>query len=228
MNLERGMLVYAHREAGVARLGEVGVCYDVYPRPDASTDSKGYGLLFARGGYDGFSLFDISVTVTPLRLVHEGTRAYNFSNVVELYRDYSNGRFNAAFAAAEDYLVINGWAKDRQAFLLWLHGKVHRLLKAFAERCSPQPSSARVRFASEQVRYADISFFDERGEVINVARAADDYPWETLRRNVSDLLRPVRGTYHYYLNVAVMNTQSFTTAFVVPFPSLRNIQNETY
>jgi hypothetical protein len=221
--IEVGTLVYAHRDAGVAVKGEVGVCYDVYSmRHDTNKERPGYGLIFQKGGYDGFSFFDITVAITPLADIAETIRDYTFENVGQLKRDYLDGTFNAAFQQAEDYLVANGYAEDRKRFLLELHSRIHSRLKAFSERMSVTAHSVEVSYKDEGDRTMMLTFFDINGDVLTLQRdEATERETYDLRREVEDSLRPLTLPFHYYLH---SSPEDMTRPpFVLPFPTYSDI-----
>ena len=88
-----GSLVIAKRASGVCDAGERGVCYEVYQlggRP-------GYGILFERGRYDGFSPEDVKTFLHVTGRVCPGVADYRFANVTRLARDFEQGRFAEAF-----------------------------------------------------------------------------------------------------------------------------------
>jgi hypothetical protein len=220
--IEVGTLVYAHRDAGVASKGDVGVCYDVYwVRDDTNKERPGYGLIFQKGGYDGFSFFDITVAVTPLADIAENIRDYTFENVGQLKRDYQDGKFNQAFQQAEDYLTANGYAEDRKRFLLELHSEIHAGLKAFSEKHYINAHSVEVS-SGESERTIALTFFDISGDVLPLQSGdgaeRDAY---TLRREVEDWLRPLTLPFHYYLHSSPDDMTR--TPLVLPFPTYSDI-----
>lgn len=92
-NISVGSLVTAKRDSGVCRAGEVGVCYDVYQQGSR----PGYGFIFERGGYDGFSPDDVKMFLDVTGLVSGEMSGYHFRNVGQLDADYRAGRFTGAF-----------------------------------------------------------------------------------------------------------------------------------
>jgi hypothetical protein len=94
-----GSLVVAKRASGVCAAGERGVCYELYQlggRP-------GYGILFQRGGYDGFSPDDVALFLDVTGRVCPAVADYRFTNVTKLAQDFRDGRFAAAFPALKTY-----------------------------------------------------------------------------------------------------------------------------
>lgn len=92
-----GSLVIAARNVGpVAGGGEVGVCCEV-----ASLAGRpSYGFLFSRGGHDSFAPNEAAFFLRPLGLTRSRAAAYRFAGVLQLVRDYRDGRFAGAFAEA--------------------------------------------------------------------------------------------------------------------------------
>ena len=87
-----GSLAVATRTTGVCKVGERGVCYEVY-RLDGR---PGYSFIFQNGGYDGFSPHEVD---TMLRLTGEvapSVAGYRFENVMRLEMDYARGLFAEA------------------------------------------------------------------------------------------------------------------------------------
>jgi hypothetical protein len=91
--IQVGSLAIATRASGVCDVGERGVCYEVY----ALGGRPGYSFLFAQGRYDGFSPADVALFLTITGKVCAAVAAYQFTNVVQLSRDFAQGRFAAAF-----------------------------------------------------------------------------------------------------------------------------------
>jgi hypothetical protein len=94
-----GSLVVAKRASGVCAAGERGVCYELYQlggRP-------GYGILFQRGGYDGFSPDDVALFLDVTGRVCPEVADYRFTNVTKLAQDFRDGRFAAAFPPLKTY-----------------------------------------------------------------------------------------------------------------------------
>jgi hypothetical protein len=91
--IQVGSLAIATHASGVCDVGERGVCYECYTlggRP-------GYSFLFEQGRYDGFSPRDVALCLTMTGEVCAAVAAYQFTNVVQLARDVTRGRFAAAF-----------------------------------------------------------------------------------------------------------------------------------
>jgi hypothetical protein len=88
-----GSLALATRASGVCDVGERGVCYERYTlggRP-------GYSFLFEQGRYDGFSPEDVTLCLTMTGEICAAVADDQFTNVVQLARDFKRGRFAAAF-----------------------------------------------------------------------------------------------------------------------------------
>jgi hypothetical protein len=218
MLLSPGTLIYAHGEAGVARPGEVGVCYEVYTLKGEMSTQEGYSLIFEGGGYDGFSLFDLTLAVTPLEAHCLDVRSYAPTTVSELSLAYHQGRFQAAFVQAKDYLTAHGWLKDRHRFLLWLHAQVHGGMARFLSSLDGV-FSARVTLEGASVQALRVVLFDEYGVPI-VLPSGYEPGWTQVKRKVEYYLAPLKGTFHYYLHSAVSPSATFKDAFVIPFPTL--------
>lgn len=94
--LRVGSIVIAKAHTGVCHPGEPGVCYEQYTlggRP-------GWGVIFARGAYDGFSPDEVALALIDTGEVDEAIAGYQFRNVLQLARDFDRGLFAPAFAAA--------------------------------------------------------------------------------------------------------------------------------
>jgi hypothetical protein len=97
--IQVGSLVTAKRASGVCAAGERGVCYEVYRlggRPD-------YGIVFERGGYDGFSPQDVETFLDVTGQVCPEVVGYRFTNVTQLAQDFAQGRFADAFPPLKTY-----------------------------------------------------------------------------------------------------------------------------
>jgi hypothetical protein len=97
--IQVGTLVIAKRASGVCAAGERGVCYELYQlggRP-------GYGILFQRGGYDGFSPDDVARFLDVTGRVCPAVADYRFTNVTRLAQDFRDGRFADAFPPLKTY-----------------------------------------------------------------------------------------------------------------------------
>lgn len=90
--LRVGSLVEATVQTGVCERGERGVVYEVY----ALGKLAGVSIIFAHGGYDGFSATEIDRMLKPLGVVDPGAATYRFLNVFTLVRDFERGVFNGA------------------------------------------------------------------------------------------------------------------------------------
>lgn len=95
MKIEIGSLVVVTRSTAICDEGEVGVCYELYGTPE----QPGYGFIFERGGYDGFSPEDVNVFLEVTGVVLPSIASYAFENVGQLRRDFRQGRFVEAFGA---------------------------------------------------------------------------------------------------------------------------------
>ena len=95
LNITVGSLVVVKQSTALCDENEVGVCYELYElegRP-------GYGFIFERGGYDGFSAEDVAVFLDVTEVVLPSIASYAFENVRQLRRDFRQGRFKEAFGA---------------------------------------------------------------------------------------------------------------------------------
>jgi hypothetical protein len=91
--IQVGSLALATRASGVCDVGERGVCFEVYTlggRP-------GFSFLFEQGRYDGFSPEDVAMFLMITGEVCAAVADYRFTNVIRLQRDWTQGRFAAAF-----------------------------------------------------------------------------------------------------------------------------------
>jgi len=89
-----GSLVTAKCELeSVSWAEESGVCFEVYELGNR----PGYGFIFQRGGYDGFSPDEVKRFLEVSGSVSEPVADYQFKNVSQLQADYGAGRFDAAF-----------------------------------------------------------------------------------------------------------------------------------
>ena len=92
MNIQIGTLAVAKRDSGVCKAGEYGVCYEVY----RLEGRPGYAFIFERGGFDGFSPYDVETFLEVFDLVAPSITSYTFTNVGRLVQDYRAGRFAEA------------------------------------------------------------------------------------------------------------------------------------
>jgi hypothetical protein len=94
-----GTLFVAKRASGVCAAGERGVCYELY-----QLDGRpGYGILFQRGGYDGFGPDDVAMILDVTGRVCPAVADYRFTNVTRLAQDFRDGRFADAFPPLKTY-----------------------------------------------------------------------------------------------------------------------------
>lgn len=100
-NLRVGSKVYAKADTAICKKGEWGVVVNVYDR-DSTVGGrhKGYGILFARGEYDGFSPEEIERFVESIGEVDEIIEDYEFQSVIKLMDDYREGRFRSSLEHA--------------------------------------------------------------------------------------------------------------------------------
>ena len=95
LDITVGSLVVVKRSTAICDEGEVGVCYELY----TLGDRPGYGFIFERGGYDGFSPRDVETFLELTGVVLPSIASYEFENVGRLKRDFRQGRFKEAFGA---------------------------------------------------------------------------------------------------------------------------------
>ena len=93
--IEVGSLVVVKRSTAICDEGEVGVCYELYGTPD----QLGYGFIFERGGYDGFSAEEVDTFLDVTGVVLLSIASYAFESVGQLKQDFRRGRFKEAFGA---------------------------------------------------------------------------------------------------------------------------------
>lgn len=90
--LQVGRQVIAKHTTAVCQEGEHGVCYEIY-----TLDNRpGYSIQFKNGGYDGFSSEEVIAILNVTGSIYEPIENYQFTNVIQLQRDYENGQFKAA------------------------------------------------------------------------------------------------------------------------------------
>jgi hypothetical protein len=78
-------------------VGAIGVCYEEYQDFD-HPDKKGISIIFENGEYDGFA-FDEKYFLAYLgkvSLEYPEIINYEFTNVMQLSRDFDNGLFTSA------------------------------------------------------------------------------------------------------------------------------------
>jgi hypothetical protein len=97
--IQVGSLVVAKRSSGVCNAGERGVCYELYQLGGR----HGYGILFQSGRYDGFSPEDVAMFLDVADRVCPEVADYRFASVLQLARDFEQGRFAAAFPPPKTY-----------------------------------------------------------------------------------------------------------------------------
>lgn len=95
-SLRVGSLVIAKRHSAVCEPGERGVVYEVY----CINGCQGWGVIFARGAYDGFNADDVEAFLELTGEVCAALVTYVFRNVLELARDFDAARFAPAFVDA--------------------------------------------------------------------------------------------------------------------------------
>ena len=95
LDITVGSLVVVKRNTAICDEGEVGVCYELY----GTSEQPGYGFIFERGGYDGFSAEEVDTFLDATGVMLPSIAAYEFENVGRLKRDYRQGRFREAFGA---------------------------------------------------------------------------------------------------------------------------------
>ncbi|MDZ4324274.1 MAG: hypothetical protein U1A73_04540 [Pseudomonas sp.] len=92
-----GSVVVAKAATAVCDIGEVGVCYEAY----TLSGRAGYSMLFASGRYDGFSPDEVEEMLTVTDRVCAEVSGYHFRTVMQLERDWREGRFAPAFDEQE-------------------------------------------------------------------------------------------------------------------------------
>jgi len=88
-----GSIAVAKRSCSVCDAGEIGVCYELYELENR----PGYSFIFESGRYDGFSPDDVALILDVTGRVCQAVAGYAFENVGKLAKDFSAGRFAAAF-----------------------------------------------------------------------------------------------------------------------------------
>lgn len=88
-NLVVGQRVILNREMLGEPVGSIGYVYEVYNDFNDS-DLDAISVIFQGGGYDGFSVSDQEMYLTPLEVDSRYTM-YEFKNVNQVCKDYRNG-----------------------------------------------------------------------------------------------------------------------------------------
>ena len=88
-----GMVPYPLGRSKAHPPGERGVCYEIY----ALGRRPGSSFIFEQGRYDDFSPEDVALFLTITGEVCAAVADYQFTNVTQLSRDFTQGRFAAAF-----------------------------------------------------------------------------------------------------------------------------------
>ena len=88
-NLVVGSKVKAKRAFPAIRVevGEIGYVYENYEFGSGSNKHVGAGIIFSKGGYDGFSLEEQKEYLEDLG-IDERYKNYHFSGVINMYADY--------------------------------------------------------------------------------------------------------------------------------------------
>jgi hypothetical protein len=97
-HLHVGSVVISKANTGVCKIGEPGVVYEVYAPKTSHGSRSEYGVIFAAGLFDGFSLDEVNAILYVPGLVCAEAAGYRFDSVPQLHRDYQAGKFNVAFA----------------------------------------------------------------------------------------------------------------------------------
>lgn len=93
MQIQVGTLAVATKQTAVSDFNEIGVCYEVY-----ELDGRpGYSFIFERGGYDGFSLDEVTWFLRLQNVHCIEVSGYEFRNVLKLCADFRAGFFLPAF-----------------------------------------------------------------------------------------------------------------------------------
>jgi len=75
-------------------IGDKGVCYETYTLGGRS----GYSFIFPNGRYDGFSEKEIDMFFDDdFSDFSDEISSYQFTNVIQLSKDFRNGKFNSVF-----------------------------------------------------------------------------------------------------------------------------------
>lgn len=84
------------------RVGDIGVCYEVYNIGTCSGES----YIFRNGEYCGFGEDEMETFFTEENLgIEESISAYTFTNVMKLSTDFKNGFFSKAFERFFEYSI---------------------------------------------------------------------------------------------------------------------------
>ena len=105
-----GTIAIAKRNTFVCERGEIGVCYEIYPRNeriegDLVRPGEGYSFIFEHGRYDGFSSADVDGILLITTDVDAGSANYQFTNVRDLIDAWRKNVFTFRRAAAHGALT---------------------------------------------------------------------------------------------------------------------------
>lgn len=96
MDIEVGTIVKLKRQCLGNLPQTLGVCYEQYDLSTQSQTMIGHSIIFANGRYDGFSLEE-QAEFLDVQGFDATIAQYEFSNVMQLSRDFENGIFDSVF-----------------------------------------------------------------------------------------------------------------------------------
>lgn len=91
--LKVGSRVLARVTTAICQEGELGLVYETYTS-HYHPQQPGVSVIFQRGGYDGFSYRDQIRMLLNTGEIEPSMIGYQFTNVINLCRDYEQGRFH--------------------------------------------------------------------------------------------------------------------------------------
>lgn len=128
-----GQIVIAKHKSFVCEVGEVGVCYEHY-----TLDNEGYSIIFASGRYDGFNAREVEKFLTVTSTVDYNVSTYEFTNVMNLDKDFNRGHFQSAFDQGKAIVdTLKSLPADetpvgyvtREEFMAYVKGAAEREMK---------------------------------------------------------------------------------------------------
>lgn len=91
--LKVGSRVLARVTTAICQAGELGLVYEIYSS-HRHPQQPGVSVIFQHGGYDGFSYREQKSMLLNTGELEPSMIDYQFTNVINLCRDYEQGRFH--------------------------------------------------------------------------------------------------------------------------------------